>query len=251
MCIRDSFETFELSQDLPFGVATAVGARSWFIYDLDPAPHARTGKRTVSQETRRRQRRPRPRRGGYTGSTERVLRRLLKRIPAEARLHLIGDGHPSYDRVVARHAEGRRVRLDRYPNPPRGPKGTPRSPRAVARDRALFPVDLLHGLLRHSLAAHRRETLAFGRRLNALMERLFLAAVWRNFIKGRSERGDPTTPAMAVGLADRPWTWAQALSRRLFPGRVRLTGVWRELYRRDWPTPDLPHNTRFRSRFAA
>jgi len=27
----------------------------------------------------------------------------------------------------------------------------------------MFPLDLLHGLLRHSLAAHKRETIAFGR----------------------------------------------------------------------------------------
>ena len=249
--VLDHFETFELSQDLPFGVATAVGATSWFIYALDPAPHARTGKRTLYQENRRRRRFPRPRRGGYAGSTDRVLRRLLPLISREQQLHVIGDGHPSYDRAVARQAPTRRIHLERHPNPPRGPKGSPRSARAVARDRALFPVDLLHGLLRHSLAAHRRETLAFGRRLNALMERLFLAALWRNFIKGRSERGDRTTPAMQVGLTDRPWTWQKALSRRLFPARVALAGVWRELYRRDWLTPDLPHNTRFRSRFAA
>ena len=249
--VLDHFETFELSQDLPFGVATAVGARSWFIYALDPAPHRRTGKRSPYQEARRRRRLPRPRRGGYTGSTRRVLERLVPLRAPGRRLHLIGDGHPAYDRVVAQAGAGRRLVLERHPNPRRRPKGVPRSARARARDRALFPVDLLHGLLRHSLAAHRRETLAFGRRLNALMERLFLAAVWRNFIKGRSERGDRTTPAMRVGLADRPWTWRQALARRLFPGQVGLSGVWRDLYRRDWLTPDLGANARFRRRFAA
>ena len=61
----------------------------------------------------------------------------------------------------------------------------------------MFPVDLLHALLRHSLAAHKRETIAFGRRLNAIVERLFLTAIWRNFVKGVSERkNDPTTPEL-------------------------------------------------------
>jgi len=111
----------------------------------------------------------------------------------------------------------------------------------------MFPVDLLHGLLRHSLAAHRRETIAFGRRINALMERMFLVAVWRNFVKGVSERKpDPTTPAMRVGLTDRPWTWDRVLARRLFPNHERLPGAWEQIYRRDWSTPALPSNNRHR-----
>jgi hypothetical protein len=107
----------------------------------------------------------------------------------------------------------------------------------------MFPADLLHALLRHSLAHHRRETIAFGRRLNALLERLFLAAVWRNFVKRRSERRpDKVTPAMSVGLTLEPWTWSRALSRRLFPNRESLTPLERKLYRRRWRTPVLPHN---------
>jgi hypothetical protein len=115
----------------------------------------------------------------------------------------------------------------------------------------MYAVDQLHGLLRHSLAGHKRETIAFGRRLNAIMERLFVAAVWRNFVKGRSERRpDGSTPAMRVGLTDRPWSWRRVLSRRLFVGRLRLPGVWLELYRRDWLTPVLPFNVRHRLRHA-
>ena len=37
-----------------------------------------------------------------------------------------------------------RLRLERYPNPPRGPKGSPRSEAARLRDAKLFPADLLH-----------------------------------------------------------------------------------------------------------
>jgi hypothetical protein len=107
----------------------------------------------------------------------------------------------------------------------------------------MFPVDLLHGLLRHSLAHHRRETIAFGRRINALLERLFLAAVWRNFVKKRSERRpELVSPAMQVGLAQELWTWRRVLSRRLFPGRESLSAVQRALYDRAWKTTLLPRN---------
>ena len=248
--VLDHFEIFELTQDLPFGVATPVGARSWFVYGLDPAPHARTGRRSPEQERRRKKRARRAKRGGYVGSTNRVLDRLLPLCPDGQRLHLVGDGHPAFDQAVQQHPRADDIELEQYPNPPRGPKGSPRSARAIARDRAMFPVDLLHGLLRHSLAAHKRETIAFGRRLNAILERLFLAAIWRNFVKGVSERkNDPTTPAMRVGLTDRPWKWERVLGRRLFPDREGVDGIWLELYRRDWTTPELASNTRHRRVF--
>jgi hypothetical protein len=249
--VLDHFETFELTQDLPFGVATPVGARSWFVYGIDPAPHARTGRRSLQQERRRIRRARRPKRGGYGGSASRILDRLLPLRPPGRCLQIIGDGHPAYDRAVRQHRRADAIKLERHPNPPRGPKGSPRSARAIARDRAMFPADLLHGLLRHSLAAHKRETIAFGRRLNAIVERLFLVAIWRNFVKGVSERrGDPKTPAMHLGLTDRPWKWERVLGRRLFPDREKLDGVWPELYRRDWTTPELPANTRHRKVFA-
>ena len=74
---------------------------------------------------------------------------------------------------------------------------------AIERDRAMFPVDQLHQLLRHSCADHKRETIAFGRRLESIVGRAHLLAVWKNFIKCRSERRpDWTTPAMRLGMTD-------------------------------------------------
>jgi hypothetical protein len=108
----------------------------------------------------------------------------------------------------------------------------------------MFASDMLHALMRHTLAHHRRETIAFGRRLNALMERLALMAVWRNLVKLRSERRpEPVTPAMRLGLATEPWSWSRVLSRRLFPGRESMPLASRRLYRREWTTPLYPRNT--------
>src|SRR5262249_36052936 len=157
------FETFEFSQDCPFGVATAVGSRTWFVYGLDPAPHGRTGRLSPRQRRRLANRPRRETRGGYLGSTRRCLTALLSLPPEGKHLQLLSEGHTAY--VEAAVLEPR-VRLRSFPDPRRGPKGSPRSPAARARDRAMFPSDLLHALLRHSLAHHRRETIAFGRRLN-------------------------------------------------------------------------------------
>jgi len=243
--VLDHFETFEFTQDFPFGVATPVGRDSWFVYGLDPAPHLRTGKRSTTQQARLERRPRRILHGGYESSSIRIVDLLLQLAPPSRPLHLVGDGHPAYDRAAERN--GNRVSLQRFPNPRRGPKGTPRSAAMLARDRAMFPVDSLHALLRHTLAHHRRETIAFGRRVNALMERLFLTMVWRNFVKWRSERKpDRTSPAMQIGLAGERWNWRRVLARRLFPGREKVPPVWRELYRRDWVTPVLRSNVQHR-----
>jgi hypothetical protein len=241
--VLDHFETFEFSQDLPFGIATAVGQRSWFIYGIDPAPHRRTGRRTYSQQQRVLSRPARPNHGGYTGSTKRTIDRLL-RLDSSG-LRLVTDDHPAYQRTVRRHPRRGRIRHEIHRNPERGAKGSPRSERAVRRDRAMFACDLLHGLARHSMAAHRRETIAFGRRLNALVLRFCGFAVWRNFVKRRSERREvDTTPAMELGLTDRRWTWRQVFAWRQFPERYRLDHVERELYEQRWATPVLPANAR-------
>jgi hypothetical protein len=243
--VLDHFETFEFTQDQPFGVATVVGAKSWYVYDLDPAPHGRTGHVTEPQRRRLKARPVRPSRGGYVGSTRRVFKRLRDMSSPGVSTTVIGDGHPAYDRALRDALPRRQFRLERYPNPPRGPKGSPRSDAARLRDERLFPVDLLHKILRHSLAHHRRETIAFGRRLNAVMERLFLAAVWRNFVKRRSERiARSGTPAMRLGLSRERWSWPRVFSRRLFPARTPTPDTWAHLYRRLRTTPLYPSNSR-------
>jgi hypothetical protein len=245
--VFDHFETFEFTQDFQFGVGTAVGARSWFVYGLDPAPHGRSGRRSPAQQRRLRSRPKRATRGRYAGSTRRVLDLLFTLHRPDRTLVLRSDAHPDYRRALFKHPHRNSIRVESHPNPPRGARGAPRSRQAVDRDRAMFPVDLLHKILRHTLAHHRRETIAFARRINAAMERLFLTAVWRNFVKKRTERRpSKTTPAMSLGLSDAPWTWKRVLSRRLFFDRIDLPEPWPVLYRREWTTPLLSSNTRHR-----
>ena len=190
-------------------------------------------------------RRPRRARyGGYVGSTERTLDRLVRLEPDG--LHLVTDDHPSYRRAVCGQCNLGNLVLQ----PEHGLLKVLLSgsdPATLER----FACDLLHGLARHSMAAHRRETIAFGRRLNALMLRVYGFVVWRNFVKRRSERrSEDTTPAMVVGLTDRRWTWGQVFARRRFPGRDGLDATERVLYEQRWRTPVLRSNARHALRFA-
>jgi transposase-like protein len=233
--VHDHFEAFVGRHDHALGIGTAVGAQSWFVYDIDPAPHRGSGRRpdrVVANHFRP----SRP----YVASIHRTIRALLPRVSAPNRLHFIVDGRIDYQAAVRDPAFQDRVDLSVYPNPKRGPKGSPRSAEAIARDWAMFPADQLHQLVRHTCSDHKRETISFGRRLESILGRAHLMAVWKNFIKSRSERRpDRTTPAIRLGLTDGRWSWDRVFSRRLFPSRVEMTNSALELYWKRW-TPHLP-----------
>lgn len=241
--VVDHFETFVARQEEALGLATPTGQRSWFVYAIDPAPHRRGGRRTPAQR-RKALALPAPPRRAVVDSFARTLDLLAQRLPAEGRLQLVTDAHPAYRAALVRHPARERIERHAYPNPKRGPKGSPPSPEASLRDREMFAVDLLHKIWRHTSAHSRRETIAFARRVNAAVERGFVFAVWRNFVKGVSERKpDRTTPAMRLGLAQSPWTWERVLAQRLFPSKVALPRGWPEVYRRAWITASIGPNT--------
>jgi hypothetical protein len=244
--VYDDFESFFFCQEFAVGMGTPVGQVSWFIYGLDYAPHRRGGRRSPARRARRRKlslacRNP------YRRAFDRVLSILADRLPEGERLPLITDEKPDYGAALQQHPQRDRFDHRVYANPKRPYKGARRSRQAIERDREMFATDLLHGLLRHSLANHKRETIAFARRLNALLERGFLFAVWRNFVKSRTERrSDRTTPAMKIGLTTEPWSWARVLAQRLFPTRHRVPEPWMRIYRRQILTPEVGRNVEHR-----
>jgi hypothetical protein len=235
--VHDHWEVFVGRQDRALGVGTAVGAQSWFVYDVDPAPHRGSGRRPDRKGES--ESAPRPGRS-YVKSIRRTFRGLIPHLSEGQPLIVNVDGRKDYELAVRAADLRSRVDLRIYPNPRRGPKGTPRTPEAIARDQAMWLVDGLHGLFRHSCSDHKRETIAFGRRLESIMGRAHLLAVWKNFIKSRSERKpDRTTPAMRLGMTDSRWRWERVLSRRLFPERERVSETAIAIYRKRW-TRGLP-----------
>ncbi len=236
--VYDDFEGFVYSQDHPFGMGTPVGQHSWFVYSIDYAPHGRGGKKPVKHRAKSAGHRSR---GAYRRAFARMINLLAPKSPGK--LRVVSDEHPGYRAGLRGHDLESKVDHRTFANPERGPKGTPRSAKARRRDREMFAVDLLHKLIRHTMAHHRRETIAFGRRLNALLERGFLVAIWRNFVKRRTERRpDLITPAMTLGIADAPWSWERVLAKRLFPGRISVPANWRAVYRREVVTPIVGNN---------
>ena len=83
------------------------------------------------------------------------------------------------------------------------------------------------------------------------MYRLAVWAVWRNYLKHRSERKRAGTPAQALGLAQRPLSVRDVLRERLFPSRIPLSAWLRRCYERRIPTRCLPEGPVHRRVFAA
>ena len=225
--VIDGFESFAYSQYHPLHLNLAVGARSHFVYSFSFAELRRKGRMTPAQRRRRasleaRYGRPDPR------ALELSIAQLVRlAAPDNSALTIRSDEHPAYPRAF-RRVEGLAIRHEMTPSLD---ARTPRNP--------LFPVNLLDLLLRHNSANHKRESIAFSKRHQSVIDRAAPLMVWRNFVKRFSENHDGGTPAMRLGLRDRPLSVGEILKWRLFPQRVGLPQPWQEYYRRAVPTSPI------------
>jgi hypothetical protein len=234
----DGFESFEFSQFSPTHFHTAVGTRTHFIHGFTDSELRRKGRMTPAQRRRRtaleaQLGRPDPK------SIEREMEALLAIVvPPGTHTVLHSDDHPAYPRALHRLSDRS---FDHRMTPGRAAR-TPRNP--------LFAVNLLDLLIRHSSANHKRETIAFSKRRQGAIERLWLLVVWRNTLKAFSERRQDATPAQRLGLLPRRLSAEDVLAERLFPSRVALPERWARYYRREIPTRRLPNARTHRAKYA-
>jgi hypothetical protein len=225
----DGFETFEWSQYFPFHHNVAVDVPSgYFLYHTD-SPLRRKGRMTARQKARR-------------ASLEAVLGKASPRavevgvrdllapvLSCNPGLTVRSDDHRAYPRAIAAH--GIPVRHHVTSSRERRDERNP-----------LWEINVLDLVIRHSTAAHKRETIAWAKRRQASIEKLTIFQVWRNYIKRRREKGGRVTPAMELGLTSRPWRHRDLLQERLFFDRIPLSVRWQDYYRRAVKTTALPLN---------
>jgi transposase-like protein len=237
--VLDSFVSFEHSQYHPTAFHLLAGQQSHFLHGFTDSELRRSGTMTAAQKRQRRrleQRfgRPDPR------STEVEVAELLRLgTGGTGTLELHSDEHHDYPRAIAR-LPGLKVthrtissRAARIPQNP------------------LFALNLLDGLIRHSGANHKRETIAFSKRRQGAIYRLAAFLVWRNYAKHFSERRRGPSVAMKAGVCERLWSVGELLAARLFPGRIRLPGRWARYYFGQVHTRAIAHNVEHRRVYAA
>jgi transposase-like protein len=214
----DGLRTFEYSQYHPSEYHVVVGRDSHFVYGFTHSELRRSGTMTRRQERRRaelerRLGRPDPR------SVEREVARVLGIVAAgSGRLELHTDEHAAYPRALRRLT---RLEVTHHPLSSRAARTT-RNP--------LFASNLFDGLVRHSCANQKRETIAFSKRASGGIGRMWVMVVWRNHVKWFSERRPGRTPAMRAGVCERRWSVSEILEWRLFPKRIGLPEAWADHY---------------------
>jgi transposase-like protein len=229
----DGFESFEWSQYFPFHHNVAVDVDSgYFLYHTD-SPLRRKGRMTAHQKARRAELeaalgRPDPR------AVESGIQELL--APLRGLKIVRSDDHRAYPRAIARSGSlHHTITSSRQRRDTRNP---------------LWEVNLLDLMVRHSTAAHKRETVAWAKRRQASIEKLAIFQVWRNYIKRRHEKGERVTPAMRLGLAVRPWRLRDLFARRRFFARTAVPRRWQEYYQRRVETSALRVNRLHTLRYA-
>ena len=236
--VLDGFRTFEHSQYWPMDVNLVVGT-SLFIYGFNDAELRRSGTMRPAQAVKRsilekKFGRPDPK------ATEKRVSELLRRVvPPGGHVVLRSDEHQAYPRALKRLKDRTFVHE------------TTSSKAARTTSNPLFPVNLSDMLIRHCSSNHKRETIAFSKRRQSAMYRMAIFAVWRNYMKDRSENRKVGPPAKAVGIIKRAISVTEILKTRLFTDVVGIGRGWRrECYFGRIPTRALGGGRSHTAKFA-
>jgi transposase-like protein len=239
--VGDGFESFAYSHYHPLYLNLIVGAVSHFCHAFSFTELRRKGRMTLQQKRRRAQLEARWGRPDPRGIEHGMAVALKLAAPEPQALVLRTDAHADYPRAL-RHPSLRGYAIHHQCTSSREAR-TARNP--------LFPVNRFDLLLRHNSANHKRETIAFSKLNQGVIERAAWLLVWLNFTKPFSERHGGGTPAMRLELSERSIPIRDILSRRLFASRVELPAEWARYYWGEVPTRRIPNARRHRLKFAA
>lgn len=235
--VLDGFRTFEHSQYWPFDLNLLIG-ESHYVYGFNDAELRRSGTMRPAQRQKRRLLEARYGRPAPQATRDRVHELVARIVPPGEAATVRSDEHAAYPQAFRRLGD-RRIRHERTSS------RVGRTPR-----NALFPVNLADGLLRHSSANHKRETIAFSKRRQGALYRAAIFIVWRNYVKSVSEQRRDAPPGVRIGVIAERLTVARVLARRLFVEQAGLRGWLARCYAGRIPTRRLVRNRVHALRFA-
>ena len=225
----DGFETFTGSQFSPCYVNTAVGSHSMFIYHNTFSPLNRKGRMTNEQKIKNQE--LIKKHGLYPQSSvyEETIYVMKNLSDLAAGRVLYTDEHKSYLRAY--QSFNCLMDLETISSRARRDSSNP-----------LFPINRLHNLYRHFFSSQQRETISFQKHEAALMEKLQLMKIYRNFMNPKfvkKNKYDPNahewSPAMYVGVADKIISFAEVFGVRKLKSQVRLDKKEIEFINRSYP----------------
>jgi transposase-like protein len=225
----DGFETFTYSQFSPCYINTAVGKHSFFIFHNTLSPLNRKGRMTIEQKLRNSELRSKF--GPYpSDSVFEETRYILERLQEKGRGYtLFTDEHRAYLRAVRS--------MDFKMN-----HATISSSRRRDCSNPLFPINHLHLLYRHFFSSQHRETISFQKHEAALLEKIQLMKVYRNFMQTKfvkknrfDSHAHKWSPAMYLGITDRVLNFKDVFQIRWCETQIALDHKERDFIRRVYP----------------
>ena len=192
----DELETFEHSRRLaPVTMPVLIERKSYFVLDLQTAAlPSRGGLRRADRERReKREKVLGRRRSGSVKAVERCLATLGQLVPAGNPVRVQTDRKATYGAILKR----------------RFPTGVvhERHSSIARRDyrNALFPINHTLAMMRDGISRLVRRTWAASKMKERLERHSWIWAVWRNYVRGVTNRHYETSPAMALGIEEKKW----------------------------------------------
>ena len=225
----DGFETFTYSQFSPCYVNTAVGSHSMFIYHNTFSPLNRKGRMTREQKIKNQS--LIMKHGLYPQSSvyEESIYVMKSLSDLAAGRTLYTDEHKSYLRAY--RSFDCSMDLETISSKARRDSSNP-----------LFPINRLHNLYRHFFSSQQRETISFQKHEAALMEKLQLMKIYRNFMNPKfvkKNKFDPHahewSPAMYVGVSKKVLSFEDVFGVRKLKSQVKLDHKETEFMNRQYP----------------
>ena len=205
--VIDGLGSFAGGQYWPLEITGIVGTRSYYSHDFVVTEKRRSGTMTDEQKKRRALFETRLGCPDPGALRKDVLELLQTTLPQDISIELRSDEKTEYVTALRRLRNSDIEHLTTHSKEPRIPKNP------------LFAVNAHHGFMRHSAANHKRETVAFSKRIQAVIYRHAIFQVWMNLVKSASERHPGKTPAQRLGVTSRRWTIAELIAIRRFPTR--------------------------------
>jgi transposase-like protein len=206
----DELETFEHSRRLaPVTLPVLIERKSYFVVDLDSAELPCRGRLSEKDRLRKeeRERKLGVRRSGSRRAVSKCFETLAGHHVRHGPVRVQTDRKSTYTTILARQFPGR-LEHERHSSKARRDYANP-----------LFPINHTLAMMRDGISRLVRRTWAASK-LRARLERhAWIWVVWRNYVRGITNRAPRVTPAMALGVEAKRWRPSEICAWRVFPKR--------------------------------
>jgi hypothetical protein len=229
--VIDGIENFAKNQYEPNHIQAALGKHSLFIWDFNFVPLNRKG-RTSARQKRIRNLLDRTHGRFPPNAIRRSSAELIERICHRRKnpnnpLILCTDKHFQYKRALDKDLKNLSITHVTVSS---------KNPRNFHN--ILFAANHADLLLRQHIAAFKRETIAFSKTHERMIQRFAIFMVWKNFMRPqyvkphkRNEKANTHSPAMALGIAHKLYAFHEFFDLKRTLSQVHLNREWQCFYR--------------------